>query len=127
LLLFFSFSLSALEPDGNLSQSAKQSSELSAPQSPEKKSASQMTDAEIVAELMTALTKREARIVERENELAKKEANWTERNNLLNLRKSILDESENYWKNYKSDTLKDKLLIAVVSFAGGYVLREVKE
>ena len=99
-----------------------------------------MTDAEIVAELMSNLTEREKRIVEKENfnatrearlneresELQTREANYQERNNLLTLRKQILDETENYWKNYKIDTLKNEVLIAIVSGVVGYAAGSTK-
>ena len=94
-----------------------------------------MTDAEIIAELMDNLNAREKSIIEREksietrearltareSDLTTREANLTERNNLLTLRKEILDETATYWKNYKSDTLQDKLAIGGVSFVLGFV------
>lgn len=93
-----------------------------------------MTDAEIIAELMTNLNAREAsilereksietkeaRLTERETDLTTREANLTERNNLLTLRKELLDETATYWKNYKSDTLRDKLAIGGLSFVLGF-------
>ena len=138
-MLFFLFSLSAFSQDGNTPVPGAGSSGLLEQSSPEDPST--MTDAQIIAELMDNLKKREISIAEREQSISTKEArlierekDWTQRNtilieknNLLEMRREILDETANYWKNYKKDTLKDKVFIGVLSFLGGYVTRLARE
>lgn len=135
LFLFLLFSLSAFSQDGNTPALGEEFSVSSGPSLQE--DPAEMTDAEIIAELMDNLKKRETSIIEKEQSISTREArltaresDWTEReknleerNNLLTLREQVLVETENYWKNYKKDTLKDKILIGVISFAGGYVAR----
>ena len=138
-VLFFLFSLSAFSQDGNSQVLGVGSSGFLEQSSPEDPSI--MTDAQIIAELMDNLKKREisiaereqsistkeARLTEREKDLMTREAIFIERNNLLEMRREILDETANYWKNYKKDTLKDKIFIGVLSFLGGYVTRLARE
>jgi hypothetical protein len=40
----------------------------------------------------------------------------------LDLRSQILSESENYWKNYKSDTLKNEIIIGASAFGVGLIV-----
>jgi uncharacterized protein (DUF3084 family) len=93
-----------------------------------------MTEAQIIAELMANLKKREAsiiekesliqtrenRLTERETDLQTREANLTERNSILESRKLLLTETETYWKNYKRDTLKDKIILTGIGFVAGF-------
>jgi hypothetical protein len=93
-----------------------------------------MTDAEIIAELMESLKRREARIIERESLIAaresllkERESLLIERDNLLTMRSEILAETERYWKNYKSDTLRDKIFIGAASLAGGLLAGKLQK
>jgi flagellar motility protein MotE (MotC chaperone) len=129
-LLLSAVSFSAISQEAIISPSAG-SLESSARSS----SAETMTDAEIIAELMESLKiretqiaereksiqARETRLTERENDLATREKNWEERNSILTLRKQILDESENYWKNYKRDTLRREIFLTLASAGIGYL------
>ena len=101
-------------------------SPLSAQSSP---SPDGMTDAEIIAELMSNLEKREALIVEkeksietrqdrltkREDALTQRETNLKERESILMQRSMLQAETETYWKNYKNDSARSR----IVAFAGG--------
>ena len=126
-LLFLSFSLSAFSLDGSSQASVAESSEPSLQYVPE--NPSEMTDAEIIAELMASLERREksieqreTSILTRETDLTARERSLTERNGLLDLRSQILSESENYWKNYKSDTLKNEIIIGASAFGVGLIV-----
>jgi len=73
----------------------------------------EMTDAEIVAELIENLEKREAILTEREADLNRREELLQQKEQLLSERESALtqrltwqSEIENYWKNYKSESEK---------------------
>jgi len=141
LLLFLFCSLLAFSQGGNSSPQGVALSALLAQSSPV--APSSMTDAQIIAELTANLNKREASIKLQETALASdrealtrdqavlksdralltndQEALKTDKA-ILESRKQLLTETETYWKSYKSDTLKDKLIAAGLGFAGGFVL-----
>ena len=94
-------------------------SPLSAQSSP---SPDGMTDAEIVAELMSNLEKREASIKEQEAQLksdrealTKDREALTREQKIFEDRKALQAETETYWKNYKNDSARSR----IVAFAGG--------
>ena len=126
-LLFLSLSLSVFSLDGSSQASEVESSEPSLQYVPA--NPSEMTDAEIIAELMASLERREksieqreASILTRKTDLTARERSLTERNGLLDLRSRILSESENYWKNYKKDALKNEIIIGASSFGVGLIV-----
>lgn len=125
LLLFLLLSSSVCSQDGKLPASEEGSSGSLEQYSQDDPAT--MTDAEIIAELMESLKRREARIIERESLIAEREsllkereALLTERDNLLTMRSEILAETESYWKNYKSDALKDKIVLFILGLGAGY-------
>ena len=126
-LLFLSFSLSAFSLDGSSQALDAESSEQSL-QSVQV-NPSEMTEAEIIAELMASLERREksieqreSLIMKRESDLTAKEKALTERNGLLDLRSQILSESENCLRNYRKDILKNEMLIGASSFGFGLIV-----
>lgn len=87
-----------------------------------------MTDAEIIAELMSNLEVRENLIIEKEKSLDQRELNLTEREDLLiereailNLRKNLLSEIETSWKNSERDVLIDRLIWFGIGSAAGFI------
>lgn len=99
-------------------------SPLSAQSSP---SPDGMTDAEIIAELMSNLEKREASIKEQEAQLksdrealTKDREALTREQKIFEDRKALQAETERYWKNYKKDRLRDRLIDFGVGFAAGF-------
>ena len=90
---------------------------------------SEMTDAQIIAELMSNLEKRETSITEQEAQLKLDKASLEREKSLLAQDKTIFEsrkllqtETETYWKNSKSDSLKTDLAIGAISFLAGFGL-----
>jgi len=88
-----------------------------------------MTDAQIIAELMSNLEKRETSITEQEAQLKLDKASLEREKSLLAQDKTIFEsrkllqtETETYWKNSKSDSLKTDLAIGAISFLAGFGL-----
>lgn len=84
-------------------------------------SPAEMTDAEIIAELMSNLEKRETLIKEKEARLNEREQTLIEKEAILEQRKQLSTETANFWKNYKKDTLESKIIIGSLSFLGGFL------
>jgi hypothetical protein len=79
-----------------------------------------MTDAEIVAELMSNLEKREASIAKQEAQLKLDRQLLENERAIFESRKQLQTETELYWKNYKKETLKSKVLAFLGGFAAGF-------
>jgi len=88
----------------------------------------EMTDAQIIQELMDNLTKREASIktqeqaliLDRESLTREKEV-LTQDRSILESRKALQTEIEAYWKNYKQGRLQDRLIDFAAGFATGFL------
>ena len=79
-----------------------------------------MTDAEIVAELMSNLEKRETLIAKQEAQLKLDRQLLENERAIFESRKQLQTETENYWKSYKKETLKSKVLAFLGGFAAGF-------
>lgn len=117
LSLALLFSLASLSVFG---QAGKSPSPSEPPSVSSSVKPSQMTDAEIIAELMSNLEKREAILKQDKETLEREKKILQDDKNLFEKRKQLLTETENYWKNYKADTLKDKIIAGAVGFALGF-------
>jgi hypothetical protein len=84
-----------------------------------------MTDAEIIQELMSNLEKREASIKKQEELLNRDRELLTQDQMIFENRKQLLTETEAYWKNYKKETLTDKIKIGAATFAAGFILGNI--
>ena len=86
----------------------------------------EMTEAEIIAELMDNLEKRESLIESQELELTERETRLTERKSLLeqrentlNARQKLWTETEAYWKNYSDGMRRESRFNLIRGFAWG--------